>query len=458
MNATPALPPADVDAETMLLSCILIDGAETLIRCQTAGLTPASFYEPKHGIVFERLLGLHADQQPIAVETLAAELKSHGQLDQIGGWGFLAQVSGKVSTTAQAAFFVQNVREKAMLRAIIIRAERVIADAHAVTDDFAPVANSIERLSEVMSARSEARTWSQAVKEAEALTRERMKPPEERKITAELSWGIPDFDRLFQPLECGELVVIGGYTSSGKSSLLREIAWAVGKAGHGSLIQTLEVRDAEEAINLAGHISGHRSRARLHDLHPKDQKQLLDAFTTMNLPHFGVCHQDSNTSQILARARAFKRKHGLRFLGVDYLQILEDVKQLRPGERPDFAIGVVTSALKRFATQEETTVCLLSGFNRNYVRDGNRDPILSDLDGSSNIEKDASRVLLIHVPTEYSIGGAAYTQSLTADAGEQPRFFVKIIQAKGRNQGTGALGMMFHRESKTFQQISHTRS
>lgn len=454
MNATPITPPNDVDAEAMLLSCVLLDGAETLIRCQTAGITPASFYDPNHSIVFERLLGLYADQNPISVETLAAELKSHGQLDQIGGWGFLAQVTSRVPTTLQVSFFVQNVREKAMLRAIIARAERVKAEALAASDDFGPVADSIERLTEVMTARTEARTWSQAVKEAEALTRERMKPPAERKTGAiELSWGIPDFDRLFQPLECGELVVIGGYTSSGKSSLLREIAWAVGKAGHGSLIETLEVRDAEEAINLAAHIAGQRSRARLHELHPKDQKQLLDAFVTMNLPHFGVCHQDANTGQILARARAFKRKHGLRFLGVDYLQILEDVKNLRPGVRPDFAIGVVTSAMKRFATNEGTTVCLLSGFNRNYVRDGNRDPILSDLDGSSSIEKDASRVLLIHVPTEYSVGGSTFTQTLTADAQEQPSFFVKIIQAKGRNQGTCALGMMFHRETKTFRQL-----
>lgn len=457
MNAATQSLPADVDAEAMLIACILIDGADTLIRCQTAGITPASFYDSKHTTVFERLLDLYADQQPIAIDTLAAELKRHKQLDTVGGWAFLSQISMRVPTTAQAAFFVQNVREKAMLRAIIVRAERVKVDALATADDFGPVAAAIERLSEVMTSRTEARTWAQAVKEAEAVTRERMKPPAEREIGAvELSWGIPDFDRLFQPLECGELVVIGGYTSSGKSSLLREIAWAVGRAGHGSMISTLEVRDAEEAINLASHIAGHRSRARLHELHPKDQKELLNAFVTMNLPHFGVCHQDANMGQILARARAFKRKHGLRFLGVDYLQILEDVKNLRPGERPDFAIGVVTSAMKRFATNEETTVCLLSGFNRNYVRDGNRDPILSDLDGSSNIEKDASRVLLIHVPTEYSLRGQNYTQSLTADAGEQPSFFVKIIQAKGRNQGTCALGMMFHRETKTFKQISRS--
>lgn len=447
--------PHDIEAEEMLLSSILIDGADVLTRCNAQGIGPDSFYDLKHVLLFEQLLSLHGDQKPIAIETLAAELKTKRLIERVGGWPFLTQITSRVPTTAQAGYFIDVVRRLALLRAIIRRGTSIVENAYTVADDLSPLVDGVEKLAELFTARNEPRNWAEAVKEAEDLTRERMKPPAERKTGGvELSWGIPDFDRFFQPLEAGELVIIGGYTSSGKSSLLRQVAWAIAKAQHPSLIETLEVRDAEEAINLAGHHAGIRSRARLHELHPKDQKALLDAFAAMRVPHFAVCHQDGNIAAIQARARAFKRKHGLRFLGVDYLQILEDVKQLRHGERPDFAIGVVTSAMKRFATQEEMTVCLLSGFNRNYVRDGNRDPILSDLDGSSNIEKDASRVLLIHVPTEYVIAGQHHTQSLTADSEEQPRFFVKVIQAKGRNQGTSSVGLMFHRETKTFHQIA----
>ena len=447
--------PHSLDAEESLLSAVLLDGSDMLGKAIGCGVTPASFYDPKNAAVFDCLLSLHAEQKPMTVDVVAEELRRTKQLDRVGGWAYLAQVSQKVPTTAEAQFFINRVVEQATLRAVITNGQRLVEECFAFSGDMKPIRDQAERTGNALSCQSEARSWALAVREAESITRERMKPINERNTASvELSWGLSDFDRLFQPMELGELVVIGGYTSSGKSSLLREIAWAVARAGQPAMINTLEVRDSEEAVNLAAHIAQMRSRARLHDLHPKEQADLLRAFETMNVPHFSVCHQDSSIPAICARARAFKRKHGLRFLGIDYLQILEDVKRLRPGERPDFAIGVVTSELKRFATQEETTVCLLSGFNRNYVRDGNRDPVLSDLDGSSNIEKDASRVLLIHVPTEYTLGGAKLTQSLTADASDQPTFFVKVIQAKGRNQGTGCIAMMFHRETKTFRQIS----
>jgi replicative DNA helicase len=168
------------------------------------------------------------------------------------------------------------------------------------------------------------------------------------------------------------------------------------------------------------------------------------------VPHFSVCHQDTNLAAVLARARAFKLKIGdLRFLAIDYLQLLADIADARPADRVA-EISRVTAALKRFATSENCVVILLSGFNRDYIKAGNREPKLSDLEGSGSIEKDANRVLLIEIPTEYYLAGMRHTQSITADSSAVPRFFAKVVQAKGRNQGTGTLGLHFKRETKTF--------
>lgn len=446
--------PFSQEAEERLLACCLLDGTDVLAKCAEGKITPESFYQREHALIFDRLLDMVAKQMPIEVSTLAEELKTAKQFDEIGGYAFIAQVTQSVPTTVEAAYFIEKVRDLARLRTLISLSEGIKAECHAFTGDWSGLKKRVERVSEAFNGQTEARSWALAVKEAEALTRERMRPPAERNTGhREISWGIPDFDRYFQPIEPGELIIIGGYTSSGKSSLLRQIAWNIAAAGLPSLIETIEVRDTEEAINLAAHISGFRSRARLHELHRKDQETLLATFETMRRAPFSVGHQDTSWSAMAARARAYKRKFGLKFLGADYLQIMDEVKKLERGTRPDFAIGVVTSDAKKFATNEDTAVCLLSGFNREYIK-GNREPILSDLEGSSNIEKDASRVLLIHVPTEYRLNGTLYTQSPTADPEDQPSFFVKIIQAKGRNQGTASVGMMFHRESKTFRQIT----
>jgi len=445
--------PNSPEAEEGIIACALIDGQETIGRCLAANLSPLAFHFPANGQIFAELIAMHAESLPMDIEVLAERLRASGKIDAVGGWQYLAQVSGKTPTTAHAPFYVSRVAELYTLRRMISASGALIEKC------FEPGAidglpRAVARCAELLAPMTEARTWAQAVNEAEELTRERMKSPSERENIHEISWGMADFDKFFQPMEPGELVIIGGYTSSGKSSLLRQIVWNAARQGFASLLETIEVRDAEEAVNLAGHISGVRSRHNLDKLHQAEQSELMASFPIMRNAPFSVVHQDHRLDAMLARARAFKAKNGLRVLGIDYLQIMEDVKKLKPNERPDFAISCVTSELKRFATAENCVVILLSGFNRQYVTAGDREPRLSDLDGSASIEKDASRVLLIDVPTEYTLGGVSYQQNPTDNPTDAPRFFAKVIQAKGRNQGTATVGLYFRREVKTFVPIT----
>src|SRR5436190_22855129 len=84
--------PHSLEAEKYLLSCCLLDGADVLSRCLEARIKPESFYDPKHGIVYERLLELYNRQAPIDVSVLAEELKTARLLDQVGGYAFLTEV------------------------------------------------------------------------------------------------------------------------------------------------------------------------------------------------------------------------------------------------------------------------------------------------------------------------------------------------------------------------------
>lgn len=451
------VPPNSIEAEEMLLSCCLMDNGDTLQKCITAKLNPYAFYSAANRLIYDTLRDMMADQKSIDVMILSEELRTNKQLDSVGGYGYITQVSGRAPTTAQATYFLEKVRELWQIREFIKYGTGLVESCYTYQGDlegtFGPLVNN---LNGILQAQEQSRSWNQAVEEGKALTQERMKPEEERRMEGrELSWGIADLDRYFGPLEPGELVVVGGYTSSGKSSLLRQILWSLARSGYAALIETIEVRDTEEAINLAGHISKIRPRARLDKLHPKDQEELLASFEKMKTPKFAVCHSDHNMAAMFARARAFKRKNGLAALGADYLQIMEDIKILQRNEREDMLIGRVTSGFKKFSTEENVVTFLLSGFNREYAKaDNGREPRMTDLAGSSSIEKDASRVVLIHIPTEFTLGGQTLTQSLTADSADQPKFFVKLSQVKGRNQGTASVGMWFLRELKTFVAIA----
>src|SRR5881394_191566 len=136
--------PHSLEAEKYLLSCCLLDGADVLSRCLEARIRPESFYDPKHGIVYEKLLDLYNRQAPIDVSVVAEELKTARQLDQIGGYAFLTQVSSRIPTTAQATYFIQKVREQALLREIIRSATGAVEDCYNFTGGIDEFVDQVE--------------------------------------------------------------------------------------------------------------------------------------------------------------------------------------------------------------------------------------------------------------------------------------------------------------------------
>src|SRR5687767_5740139 len=101
--------PHSLEAEEYLLSCCMLDGADIISRARAAGLHQGAFYDPKHGIVFDCLTHLLDTGRPTDVATVAEELKTAQQLDQIGGYAFLSQMSSRIPTTAQAGYFIDKV-------------------------------------------------------------------------------------------------------------------------------------------------------------------------------------------------------------------------------------------------------------------------------------------------------------------------------------------------------------
>lgn len=156
---------------------------------------------------------------------------------------------------------------------------------------------------------------------------------------------------------------------------------------------------------------------------------------------------------MLARAMAFKNRHGLRLWVIDYLGLIGDCQNTRPGENTAAAIGRVTRALKRFATSQNVPVVLLCQLNRG-AEAAEGEPKLSNLRDSGRIEEDANRVILLHRPTTYTVGTNSYTQDPTSSPKDEPTHYIEVIQAKGRNTGTARVSLSFHRPTATFKNFS----
>lgn len=122
--------PHSIEAEEYLISCCLLDGADVLRRCDEAKITSASFYDTKHEIIFAELLRMREANKPIDISVLAEELKASGKFDTVGGYAFLTQVSSRIPTTAQAGYFIDKVREQALLRELIHSRTGVIEECY----------------------------------------------------------------------------------------------------------------------------------------------------------------------------------------------------------------------------------------------------------------------------------------------------------------------------------------
>lgn len=147
--------PHSLEAEEYLISSCLLDGTDVIERCIEARVQPASFYDPKHGLLFTQILALHAKKLPVSVDVIAEQLKTERQLDQVGGYAFLSQVSSRVPTTAQAAFFIERVREQAALRDFIRAATSTVEDAYGFSGDIASFSDQVrDRMERVINGSS----------------------------------------------------------------------------------------------------------------------------------------------------------------------------------------------------------------------------------------------------------------------------------------------------------------
>ena len=149
--------PHSVECEQDLLSCCLIeeDEGNTVRRCLEKHIAPESFYIAAHGIIFERLTLMLAEKKPIAVNVLAEELKAAKQLESIGGYAFLTQITERQPSTLQAAYFIDRVSEQALLRETIRHAIGAVEEAHNFTGNIEEfIASVSERMKKIAQGRN----------------------------------------------------------------------------------------------------------------------------------------------------------------------------------------------------------------------------------------------------------------------------------------------------------------
>ncbi len=437
--------PHSLEAEEYLLSCCLLDGAEVVARCLEAKIVPESFYDSKHGVVFAQLLDLYNRQVSIDVSVVAEELKTARKLDQIGGYAFLTQVSGRIPTTAQAGYFIEKVREQALLRDIIRSATGAVEDCYGFTGGIDEFVDQVEqKIFGVTQSRvsESAKQMREPTREAmNVITKMMMKKGELTGVSS----GFKDLDALLWGFQRNEMIVLAARPSMGKTSLALNFAEAAAmpkKAGMPEarvLIFSLEMGASQLALRMLcsrARVNMKLLRDGLLSKNGDEQNRLLEAADEFSKAQIYIDDSSAlSIMQLRAKARRLHSRNPLGFIVVDYLQLLSPTDPRVPREQQ---VAEASRGLKALAKELEVPVLVLSQLNRSSEKD-NRTPKLSDLRESGSIEQDADVVLMLARPRD-----ADEKFQVAADSAE-------LIVAKQRNGPVGELKLTFLRDITRFE-------
>ncbi|MBI5380321.1 MAG: replicative DNA helicase [Opitutae bacterium] len=438
-------PPHSIEAEEYLLSCCLLDGNDTIARCLESKLAPKAFYVHANRIIYEKLCEIYQTRPPVDLAVLAEELKTQRLLDDIGGYAYLTQISGRIPTTAQAQYFIEKVRELYLLRELIAVSTGVVENCFNYQGGLEEFIDKIELdIFKVTQDRISdgAKSMKDPMREAMAVIHKMMMKKGE--LTG-VSSGFKDLDALTFGFQKQEMIVLAARPSMGKTSLALNIAEAAAmpKKGEGvaTLVFSLEMSAAQLALRMLcarAKVNMKLLRDGLLSKNGEEQQRLVQAADEFSKSQLFIDDSSHLTiMELRAKARRLYTRlpNKLGMIIVDYLQLLSPTDSQSPREQQ---VAEMSRGLKALAKELDVPVLVLSQLNRSSEKE-NRTPKLSDLRESGSIEQDADVVLMLARPKD-----ADEKFQVAADSAE-------LIVAKQRNGPVGDLKLTFLRDITRFE-------
>jgi replicative DNA helicase len=426
--------PQSADAEISVLGSMILnnDTVDVVVPILSAD----DFASAAHRKIFEAILAVHEQQRAVDLITLPDELKRSGALETIGGLTYLSSLAEAVPAPGNVEHYAQIVREKAICRNLLIAAREIsdsVARGAARSRELLDDAEAkIFRIAEV-GAQSSVTPFKEVLKSAfEMIDRGR------EGVVSGLSTGFADLDEYTSGLQNGELIIVAGRPSMGKTSFALNIVQHVGvQLGLPVVIFSLEMSKEQLARNmLCSHLKLDSQRLRRGRLTSQEREQLpIHVGALMEAPIFIDDSPALNTFEIRAKVRRLKRQKELRLAVIDYLQLMQGSEHIDSREQQ---IAAISRSLKGLAREMEIPIVAVAQLNRQAEQRDDHKPRMADLRESGSLEQDADVVLLLHRPSYY-------TDSQTEDTSAE------LIIAKQRNGPTGKVNLAFLRQFLRFE-------
>lgn len=433
------LPPHSIEAEQSVLGALMLDNKawDKIVD----KVSEDDFYHHGHRLIFKILTDLSKKNVPFDVLTVADALKNVMQLDNAGGELYLFELVRNTPSAANIIAYAEIVRERSILRQLITIANDIADSAfHPQGQESNQILDSAEqkifKIAEQGSRGSGPRSITDYL--AKATDRIDTLYHSNQSVTG-VPTGFTDFDEMTSGLQQGDLVIVAGRPSMGKTTFAMNIAEnAAIKNQQPVLVFSMEMPGEQLALRMMsslGRIDQHRVRnGKLHD---EDWPRITSAVSMLSeAPMFIDDTPALSPAEVRARARRLVREHGkLGLIVVDYLQLMQvpGYKENRTNE-----ISEISRSLKALAKELSVPVIALSQLNRSLEQRQDRRPVMSDLRESGAIEQDADLIVFIYRDEVYNDD--------SPDKGK-----AEIIIAKQRNGPIGKTILTFLGQFTVFE-------
>ena len=432
-------------AEEVVLGAIMID-----INAMSAVLdmlSPDVFYLQAHSKIFSAMMRIFNKTQPIDLLTVHEELKKAGEIEEVGGPAYLAELTSKVGTAANVEHHARIIVQKYIQRELISVSTTIINDSFEDTKDVFDILDEAEqnlyRITD-SNLNNGPQSFTAMANQVRMRLEEMAGKPD--GLTGVPS-GFKSLDKITSGWQPSDLIIIAARPSVGKTALVLSMAVNAAKKDFPVAIFSLEMSTlqmAQRIVSMEAEVSSSSLRdGKLSDDELKRFHHTLQ--TQSDLKIFVDDTPAINTFELRAKCRRLKTQHNIGLIIIDYLQLMSSGSESKNGGNRTQEVSVISRALKGLAKELNVPVIALSQLSRAVETRTDKRPQLSDLRESGSIEQDADIVGFIYRPDYHNLGEEPGMNIAEPEA--------ELLIQKHRNGALGNIKMKFVKEFAKYQDI-----
>jgi replicative DNA helicase len=437
------LPPHSIEAEQSLIGGLLLDNtAWDRIADMVA---EGDFYRDDHRRIFAHIRKLVETGRPADVVTIYESIEKSNEVDQTGGLAYLGEIANATPSAANIRRYAEIVHERAVLRRLVTVGDEIAASAlnPAGRDVKVLLDQAEQRVFEIAEAGNKSAQGFEAVPDLLGTVVERIEVLYNRDNPSDIT-GVPtgfhDLDKMTSGLQPGDLIIVAGRPSMGKTAFALNIAQNVGVDTRLPVaIFSLEMSGPQIATRLLSSVGRiNQNTLRTGRLTDDDWDKMTNALGKL---HEAPIHVDEtgaiNATDLRARARRLHRKCGkLGLIVIDYLQLMTSAKE---NENRATEISEISRSIKALAKELQVPIIALSQLSRKVEERNDKRPLMSDLRESGAIEQDADIIIMM------------YREEYYKPDSQEAKGLAEAIITKHRNGPTGTVTLTFLGEFTKFE-------